>query len=90
MALTNICAIYCYATADILMKLLQQCFLFFIVVIILGHNLGNSQVSVYRTIGPTLVSLLRSSSDDRILWIRSGIEIMWLIEHVANGGQLLT
>ena len=27
---------------------------------------------------------------DRILWIRSGIEIMWLIEHVANGGQLLT
>ena len=36
-------------------KLLQQCFLFFIVVVILGHNLGNSQVSVYRTIGPTLV-----------------------------------
>ena len=35
-------------------------------------------------------SLLRSSSDDRILWIRSGIEIMWLIEHIANGGQLLT
>ena len=34
--------------------------------------------------------LLRSSLDDRILWIRSGIEIMWLIEHVANGGQLLT
>ena len=33
--------------------------------------------------------LLRSSSDDRILWIRSGIEIMWLIEHVANGGQLM-
>ena len=23
--------------------------------VILGHNLGNSQVSVYRTIGPTLV-----------------------------------
>ena len=36
------------------------------------------------------VCLLRSSSDDRILWIRSGIEIMWLIEHVANGGQLFT
>ena len=36
-------------------KLLQQCFLFFIVVVIPGHNLGNSQVSVYRTIGPTLV-----------------------------------
>ena len=34
--------------------------------------------------------LLRSSSDDRILWIRSGIEFMWLIEQVANGGQLLT
>ena len=36
-----------------------------------------------------IMLLLRSSSDDRILWIRSGIEIMWLIEHVANGGQLL-
>ena len=36
-------------------KLLQQCFLFFIVVVIPGHNLGNSQVSVNRTIGPTLV-----------------------------------
>ena len=47
---------YCCATADILTKLLQQCFLFFIVVVILGHNPGNSQVSVYRTIGPTLVS----------------------------------
>ena len=31
--------------------------LVFIVVVILGHNLGNSQVSVYRTIGPTLVIL---------------------------------
>ena len=49
------CAIYCCATADNLAKLLQQCFLFFIVVVKLGHNLGNSQVSVYRTIGPTLV-----------------------------------
>ena len=38
-------------------KLLQQCFLFFIVVVIPGHNLGNSQVSVNRTIGPTLVIL---------------------------------
>ena len=36
-------------------KLLQQCFLFFIVVVIPGHNLGNSQVSVNRTIVPTLV-----------------------------------
>ena len=32
--------------------------LFFIVVVILGHNLGNSQVSVYKTIGPTLVYVL--------------------------------
>ena len=31
---------------------------FCIVVVILGHNLGNSQVSVYRTIGPTLVQTL--------------------------------
>ena len=29
--------------------------LFFIVVVIPRHNLGNSQVSVNRTIGPTLV-----------------------------------
>ena len=36
-------------------KLLQQCFLFFIVVVMPGHNLGNIQVSVNRTIGPTLV-----------------------------------
>ena len=39
-------------------KLLQQCFLFFIVVVIPGHNLGNSQVSVNRTIGPTLFFFL--------------------------------
>ena len=45
---------YCCVTADILTKLLQQCFLSFIVVPWL--YLGNSQVSVYRTIGPTLVS----------------------------------
>ena len=36
-------------------KLLQQCFLFFIVVVIPGHNLVNSQVSINMTIGPTLV-----------------------------------
>ena len=41
------------------MKLLQQCFLFFIVVVIPGHNLGNSQVSVNRTIGPTLVTFFK-------------------------------
>ena len=46
---------YCCVTADILTKLLQQCFLIFIVVP--WFYLGNSQVSVYRTIGPTLVSL---------------------------------
>ena len=54
--------LYCCATADILTNFYGnascfslQCFLFFIVVVIHG---GNSQVSVYRTIGPTLVSLL--------------------------------
>ena len=41
----------CYATAEILTKLLQQCFLFFVVVVIPGKR----QVSIYRTIGPTLV-----------------------------------
>ena len=49
MALATSCAFHCCTTADILTKHLQQCFLFFIV--------GNSQVSVYRTIGPTLVFL---------------------------------
>ena len=49
--------VYCCVTADILTKLLQQCFLIFIVVPWL--YLGNSQVSVYRTIGPTLVFLDR-------------------------------
>ena len=44
---------YCCVTADILTKLLLQFFLIFIVVPWL--YLGNSQVSVYRTIGPTLV-----------------------------------
>ena len=43
---------YC-VTADIFTKLLQQCFLIFIVVPWI--YLCNSQVSVYRTIGPTLV-----------------------------------
>ena len=37
---------------------LQQCFLFFIVVVIPGHNLGNSQVSVNRAIGSTLVIII--------------------------------
>ena len=50
-------------------KLLQQCFLFFIVVVIPGHNLGNTQVSVNRTIGPTLgyssSSSLNAPSNDQ-------------------------
>ena len=41
----------CYATADILTKLLQQWSCFSLLLL----YLGNSQVSVYRTIGPTLV-----------------------------------
>ena len=43
----------CYATADILTKLLYSnpsCFSLLLL------YLGNSQLSVYRTIGPTLVS----------------------------------
>ena len=51
------------------MKLLQQCFLFFIVVVIPEHNLGNSQVSVNRTIGPTLVFLFPSLSVSPMLCI---------------------
>ena len=57
---------YCCVTADILTKLLLQCFLIFIVVPWL--YLGNSQVSVYRTIGPTLVY--------QILFILAGNEDM--------------
>ena len=49
----------CYATADILTKFLQQCFLIFIVVVMLGK----SQVSVYRTIGPTLVLIFAQNID---------------------------
>ena len=59
MALTNSLVVLFIAVLlqifYILTKLLQQRFLFFIVVVIPGHNLGNSQVSVNRTIGPTLV-----------------------------------
>ena len=47
---------YNCVTADIFTKLLQQCFLIFIVVPWI--YLGNSQVSVYRTIGPTLVTVV--------------------------------
>ena len=61
MALVNslVVLFYCCVTADILTKLLQQCFLIFIVVPWL--YLGNSQVSVYRTIGPTLVMIFLPS-----------------------------
>ena len=44
----------CYATADILKKFLQQCNASCFSLLLL--YLGNSQVSVYRTIGPTLVT----------------------------------
>ena len=44
-----------------LTKVLQQCVLFFIVVVIPGHNLGNSQVSVNRTIGTTMVLIPNQS-----------------------------
>ena len=36
---------------------------FFIVMVIPGHNLGNSQVSVNRTIGPTLVMAEESRAE---------------------------
>ena len=60
MALTNSLVVLFIAVLlqIFLTKLLQLCFLFFIVVLIPGHNLVNSQVSVNRTIGPTLVYLL--------------------------------
>ena len=46
--------------------------------VLLGHNLGNSQVSVYRTIGPTLVNiyvscsgLITSVGEDRAIFLLS-------------------
>ena len=57
---------YCCVTADILTKLLQQCFLIFIVVP--WFYLGNSQVSVYRTIGPTLVLFIRFIHGHVVPW----------------------
>ena len=61
MALTNSLVVLFIAVLlqILLTKLLQQCFLFFIVVVIPWHNLGNSQVSVNRTIGPTLVYFMQ-------------------------------
>ena len=56
MALTNsLVVLFIAVLLHILTKPLQQYFLFFIVVVIPGHNQGNSQVSVYRTIGPAMV-----------------------------------
>ena len=69
MALTNKLVVLFIAVllcCDLLTKLLQQCFLFFIVVVIPRHNLGNSQVSVNRTIGPTLF-LVYNTMDTRRL-----------------------
>ena len=40
--------------------------LLFIVVVIPGHNLGNSQVSVNRTIGPTLVKMVHVLAAPRL------------------------
>ena len=48
-------------------------FMFFIVVVIPGHNLDNSQVSVNRTIGPTLVNCFYCS------WFRA----VWQPEKAA-------
>ena len=56
--------------------------------VILGHNLGNSQVSVYRTIGPTLVLYLFAKltnlihcTDINYLFPRSGRDFA----HSARG-----
>ena len=38
---TSLVVLYCCATADILTKNLQQCFLFFIVVVIPGQSSGD-------------------------------------------------
>ena len=51
LAISLVVLFYCCATADILKKLLQNASCFSL----LWLYLDNSQVSVYRTIGPTLV-----------------------------------
>ena len=66
----------CYATADILKKLLQQCFLFSLLLL----YLGNSQVSVYRTIGPTLVLV------DVILILQSSLCMFSNTSHYVGRG----
>ena len=65
--------VFCCATADILTKLLQQC-LFLIVVVIPGHNLGNSQVSV---IGPLVLLWLIYGSAHIRKNIQSAMVIGW-------------
>ena len=56
MTLTNsLVVLFIAVLLQIFDETFQQCFLFFIVVVIPGHNLGNSQVSVNMTIGPPLV-----------------------------------
>ena len=56
LATSSVVLLNCYATADILTNFLQQLIIInascFSLVLL---YLGNSQVSVYRTIGPTLV-----------------------------------
>ena len=42
--------------------------------VIPGHNLGNSQVSVNRTIGPTLVVIARQLLHLIIRWCQIGVE----------------
>ena len=69
---------YCCATADILTKLLQQCFLIFIVVPWL--YLGNSQVSVYRTIGPPLV--LNGNFNDQS-WVPNTYDLIEIFVKVS-------
>ena len=54
----------------------MQCFLIFIVVVTPGHNLGNSQVSVNRTIGPTLVIMCPFDHIDTIRIFDSSISLI--------------
>ena len=44
--------------------------------VILGHNLGNSQVSVYRTIGPTLVFISHFGSKGGICLLIAPVSVL--------------
>ena len=69
----------CYATADILTKLLRQCFLFSLLLL----YLGNSQVSVYRTIGPTLGLFIESQLlYDRLLLSELALTLITLFKGI--------